>query len=243
MIVTTRKTPPVVPGDALFDVLDAAIPTLDERSVVAVSSKIVAICEGSVVPMETGDKDALVRQQAERYLAPDNMYHVSLTVKNNMLIANAGIDESNGNGNYVLWPQVPQESANAIRRHLQQRLALDDVGVVIVDSKITPLRWGTTGIALSHSGFATLNDYVAQADIFGRPFAFEKANVSDGLAAAAVLVMGEGAECTPIAVITDLPFVKFRRRDPTQEELDQQSIPIDEDLYHDLLTLANWQDE
>ena len=115
--------------------------------------------------------------------------------------------------------------------------------MVIVDSKITPLRWGTTGIALSHSGFATLNDYVAQSDIFGRPFSFEKANVSDGLAAAAVLVMGEGAECTPIVVLSDLPFVTFSRRDPTQEELDQQMIPIDEDLYHDLLTLAHWQEE
>jgi F420-0:gamma-glutamyl ligase len=242
MIATPYKTRPVVPGDVLFDILDTAITALDERSVVAVSSKIAAICEGSVVPMDTGDKDALVRQQAELYLPPDNEYHASLTVKNNMLIANAGIDESNGNGNYVLWPQAPQESANAIRAHLCEQFTVDDVGVVIVDSRITPLRWGTTGIALAHSGFATLRDYVAQPDIFGRPFAFEKANIADGLAAAAVLVMGEGAECTPVAVLGDLSFVAFQRRDPTKEELDERVISIEKDLYRDILTLPHWRD-
>jgi len=241
MITTPHKTPPVVLGDALVDIIDAAITSLDERSVVAVSSKIVAICEGSVVPMANGDKDALIREQAEMYLPPDNEYHVSLTVKHNMLIANAGIDESNGNGNYVLWPQAPQESANGIRSHLQEKYEVADVGVVIVDSRITPLRWGTTGIALAHSGFDTLNDYVSQPDIFGRPFNFEKANIADGLAAAAVLVMGEGAECTPIAVLCELPFATFHRRDPTDEELAQLQIPIDKDLYRDVLTLPHWR--
>jgi F420-0:gamma-glutamyl ligase len=231
----------VVPGDALFDIIDAAITTLDERSVVAVSSKIVAICEGSLVPMTNTDKDALVREQAEMYLPPDNEYHASLTVKHNMLIANAGIDESNGDGNYVLWPQAPQESANHIRFHLQEKFEVADVGVVIVDSRITPLRWGTTGTALSHSGFDALNDYVSQSDIFGRPFNFEKANIADGLAGAAVLVMGEGAECTPIAVMSDLPFVTFHRRDPTDEELAQLHIPLDKDLYRDILALPQWR--
>jgi F420-0:gamma-glutamyl ligase len=37
-----------------------------------------------------------------------------------------------------------------------------------------------------------------------------KVNVADALAAAAVLVMGEGSEQTPLVVIGDVPFVTFQ---------------------------------
>jgi F420-0:gamma-glutamyl ligase len=61
------------------------------------------------------------------------------------------------------------------------------------------------------------------------------------LAAAAVLVMGEGAESTPLALISGLPFVHFQERDPNPEELQNLHIDRRDDLYAPLLNAVPWQ--
>jgi F420-0:gamma-glutamyl ligase len=48
--------------------------------------------------------------------------------------------------------------ANEVRAYLGERFSCRQVGVVIIDSKTTPLRWGVTGVAIAHSGFLALND-------------------------------------------------------------------------------------
>jgi F420-0:gamma-glutamyl ligase len=55
-------------------------------------------------------------------------------------------------------------------------------------------------------------------------------NYADGLAAAAVMMMGEGAEARPLAVIENAE-VQFSE-EVTKEEL---QIPLEEDLYYPLL--------
>jgi F420-0:gamma-glutamyl ligase len=66
--------------------------------------------------------------------------------------------------------------------------------------------------------------------------------VALGLAAAAVLAMGEGTEQTPIAIITDVSFVKFQQRDPTKEELEYFYIKNkEEDLFAPFLNAVKWQ--
>ncbi len=134
-----------------------------------------------------------------------------------------------------------QTSANAIREHLCKKFDLKEVGVIITDSRATPLRWGVTGTVLAHSGFVAIKDYVGQNDLFGRQFAFEKLHVADSLAASAALVMGEGSEQTPLAVVTDVPFVDFQSRNPTQEELDSLIIAKEDDLYAPFLTSVKWE--
>jgi F420-0:gamma-glutamyl ligase len=177
-----------------------------------------------------------------RFLPPGaSRYHVHLTIVDNLLIPEAGVDESNANGHYILWPRDPQGTANAVRAYLSERFNCRHVGVIITDSKTTPLRWGVTGVALAHSGFLPLNDYIGQPDVFGRELRMTKVALADALAAAAVLVMGEGREQTPLAVLGVLPFVVFQGRDPTEEELRQRWISIEDDLYAPLLTAVNWR--
>ncbi len=243
MIVTSIKTHKITQEDKdIFAILDKYLPKLEENAVVAVSSKIVAICEGRIVPLDDKTKDELVEQEAELYLpSSENKYGFSIAVKGNMFVASAGVDESNGNGYYVLWPQDPQASANAIREHLVKKHNLKNLGVVLTDSKTTPLRWGVTGIAVAHSGFAALEDYIGIPDVFGRPMHVTKTNVMDSLAASAVFVMGEGSEQTPLAIVTDVPAVKFQDRNPTHEELDLLKISIDEDLYAPILKKVEWK--
>ncbi|MBI2600657.1 coenzyme F420-0:L-glutamate ligase [Candidatus Daviesbacteria bacterium] len=243
MKLTPIKTHKITKEDKdILKILDKYIVSMKENSVLAITSKIVAVCEGRVVEISKTNRDELVEKEAEIYLSPrENKYGFHITVKHNMLIASAGIDESNGNGYYVLWPKDPQQAANQIRQYLKARFSLTNVGVIITDSKTTPLRWGVTGIALSHSGFVALNTYVGKPDLFGRPLHVTKANAMDGLAASAVLVMGEGAEQTPMAIIEDVPFVEFQDRNPTQQELDMLKIEIDDDIYAPFLKNASWR--
>jgi putative folate metabolism gamma-glutamate ligase len=242
MQLQTIRTHKVTPHEDLFALLDRYLPPLTDGTVVAITSKIVALCQGRVVPSQGTDKQRLIEQTADYWLPPtENRYHVTLTIKENLLIPSAGIDESNSQDHLVLWPEDAQGTANAIRQHLCERFGCQSLGVVITDSRTTPLRWGVTGVSIAHSGFAALNDYIGHADLFGRPLRMTKSHVADGLAAAAVLLMGEGAEQTPLVVLTDLPFVQFQARNPTEEELAALHISIEDDLYAPLLNNVSWQ--
>ena len=226
----------------LLEILDKYLKTLRERSVVVITSKIVSACEGRVVKIKKVDKKEIIKKEAEYFLPPEeNKYNITLTIKGGLLLPAAGIDESNGAGYFTLWPKNPQKTANQVRKYLCRRFPVKKIGVIITDSKTTPLRWGTTGITIAHSGFAALNNYIGKKDIFGRKLKVTKANVVDGLAASAVLVMGEGAEQTPLAVIEDLPFVKFQNRDPSDKELKDLRMNIEDDLYGPLLKSVKWR--
>jgi nucleotide-binding universal stress UspA family protein len=164
-----------------------------------------------------------------------------LTIKGSRLIPMAGIDESNADGHYILWPRDAQQSANALRAFLCERFSLRQVGVLITDSTTAPLRSGVTGIAVAHSGFSALNSYIGAPDLFGRTLRMTRANVAEGLAAAAVLAMGEGSEGTPIAVISEAAFVVLQDRDPTEGELADLRITPESDLYAAMLRAVPWQ--
>ncbi len=244
MIITPVKTRRIRPGQySLEQFLDESIKKLADGSVVAITSKVVAICEGRVVPIGSVDKQKLVEQESDYFIPAElSKYEFSFTLLHNTLIPAAGIDESNGDGNYILWPKNPQNSANKIRLYLKDRFKLKRIGVLIVDSTAYPLRYGTVNIVIAHSGFLATNDYRGQPDLFGRPFKVSISSVAGGLAAAAGVVMGEGTEQTPIAIIKDVPFVKFQDRNPTKKELDSFYIPIlKDDLFAPFLSKMPWQ--
>ena len=246
MKVTGIRTHKITSKDRdILKVLDQYIKDLKDGSVVAVTSKIVAITEGRIVKIqnsEKGQKDRLIEQEAEFYLPrSSNKYNVSLTITGGQLVASAGIDESNANNSYVLLPENPQVSANKIREYLGKRFKLKNIGVIITDSRTSPLRWGVTGVAIAHSGFEALKNYVGIKDLFGRKFEFEKTNIEDSLATSATLAMGEGAEQTPLAIIEDVPFVKFQGRNPTKKEIESLRIDISDDIYASLLTSVKWR--
>lgn len=243
MIITPIKTDKILAGkQSLVDLLDQYLLSFSEKSVLAITSKIVSLCEGRVIPIEGTTKEDLVEAESDYYLpATVSRYGYHFTITNHTLISMSGIDESNGNGDYILWPKDAQTTANEIRDYLTHRFKIKYAGVVIVDSTCTPLRLGTSGIALSFSGFRALNNYVGKPDLFGRPFTVSQANVAGGLAAAAVLVMGEGTERQPFVTITDLSFVEFQTQNPTKEELETLNISLEEDLFGPFLVSARWE--
>ena len=244
MHVQTYKTKKVHAGDKLTSILDTSLPvTIPEKSVVVITSKIVALCENRVVTArDLHTKNNLVPREADYYIEPQhNQYGFYLTIKNSVLVAQAGIDASNVGGKYVLWPKNAQKSAEIIWKYLRTKFKLHKLGIIITDSRLSPLRWGTSGIAIGYCGFSALNDYRGKPDIFGRPLKFTQTAVSDGLAASAVVVMGEGNEQTPLAVITDIPFVTFQARQPTKKELSDLLISLKQDVFSPFLNSPLWK--
>lgn len=245
MIVEAIKTDKILAGrKKIFEVLDESLSEIPEGSIVAVTSKIVSLCEGRVLPLKGNDKDKLVEMESDLYLPRRlSKWNFELTITHRTLVASAGIDESNSGGEYfVLWPKDPQKSTEEIWRHLKEKHKLKKLGVIMTDSTMTPLRWGTTGVAIAYCGFKPINSYIGTPDVFGRELKVSKTNVAGALATAAVIVMGEGAEQTPLALVTEVPFVQFSSAVPDQKEKDGYFVyDYEEDVFQPLLKGADWQ--
>jgi putative folate metabolism gamma-glutamate ligase len=242
MKINTIKTHAIEFGESLNAILDQYMPSLNSKNIVAITSKIVSLSQGRVVPKNSvHSKYTLIEREADAYLKENqSLYNAHLTIKNNILIPSAGIDESNGDGMYILYPHNCQETARLIWEHLRKKHDVTHVGVIITDSHTTPLRKGVTGIALGWCGFEPLYSYIGKPDIFNVPLQVTQINVLDALAAAAVFMMGEGAEQTPIALITDVPKVQFLERPPLKQEEEMIHIPLEEDIYAPLLKSVEW---
>jgi len=199
--IKTRIVMP--PKDEIWDILDGL--DVKDGDVVFITSKILAIHQGRCV--KGVDKEALIKQECTHYLPYKHHagFMVNLTVVDNILIPSAGIDESNADGHYILWPKDVDKLCTEIRRRLMKRHGLKNLGVVSTDSHTTPLRWGVTGITTGLAGVEPLRDLRGESDIFGRKMGVTKVNIIDALAGAAVLFMGEAAEQIPIVILRGYP--------------------------------------
>lgn len=228
------KTRPILPPkDNIYPILDASLPKLREGDVIFITSKILAIHQGRSVKITTKiKKETLIKKEAERYAHSHlkswkNLY---LTIKGHTLIANAGIDESNANGYYILWPKNPSSLAKEICIYLKKKNKIKNMAVVVTDSHIIPLRHGTMGISIGFYGMDPLYDYRGKPDIFGRLLQHTTKNIVDGLSSMAVLLMGEGSERTPIMVLRGAKFVTFTNKDTYRQSV----VAPKHDLYSPL---------
>lgn len=202
-----------------------------ENTVLAVSSKITALWKGCTLPF-TGlaQKEDLIRQHSQAVLQTPLAW---LTVKDGMIMTNAGIDESNADGKLIFLPDC-YACAAELRAALQAKWRVRQLGIVITDSMILPLRTGVIAAAVGVAGFDSVKDLRGQPDIFGRPLQTTFVNVADSLATAAALLMGEAAEQCPLCVIEDAPVVFTEQ--PQQKKL---AYPLENDLYAPLLQAVN----
>jgi F420-0:gamma-glutamyl ligase len=213
-------------GEDLIRFVKQHVRALPSGSVLAVTSKIVALSERRTGRL--ADKVRLIKQESDWAMRTK---YVWLTVRKGLVMASAGIDESNADGKLILLPRDSFKAAARLRRELQAHYRIKKLGVVITDSRIFPLRNGVVGVAVGYAGFKGIKDYTGTPDLFGRKFHFSKVDAADGLATAAVVAMGEGRECQPLAIIKDAP-VAFTDR-VTRRELE---INIADDLYRPLFS-------
>jgi coenzyme F420-0:L-glutamate ligase len=222
-------------GDDLASFITNELPKskVKERSILCVTSKIMSLAERTVISTSEISKADLVRKEADIFVAENDYGTGGLTIKNGLLIAAAGIDESNSkDGAYILYPRDPYGSAQKLHAHLISHYGLKELGIIITDSHTQPLRRGVTGIGLAHWGFNAVQKRVGTHDLYGRELKMTYINALDALAVAAVFVMGEGDESSPLALIEGAK-VQFNSGRSTADEV---QIRWEEDLYRPLFS-------
>src|SRR3989338_470716 len=224
MQVKTIKTRIFQENENLLKFILKYIKRIPENSVLVITSKIVALSEGRVV--ECKDKNQKIKLIKEESDFAIKTKYTWLTIKDGMVMANAGVDESNADGKIILLPKNSFRSADLIRKKLKKIFKLKKFGVLITDSRVFPLRAGIVGVALGYAGFKGVKNYIGQKDIFGRTLKMSRTDVADSLTTTAILCMGEGKERQPLALITNAP-VDFT------EKINRKELIINpkEDLY------------
>jgi coenzyme F420-0:L-glutamate ligase/coenzyme F420-1:gamma-L-glutamate ligase len=231
--------PMVQAGDDLAGLLSAAMAraglTPQSGDVLAVAQKIVSKAEGRSIALASVQPSSAARELAEKtgkdarlveLILSESQYVVRarpnlIIVKHRLgfVMANAGIDQSNigADGHALLLPRDPDGSAATLSAQL-------GLPVVITDSFGRAWRRGTVGVAIGAAGLPALRDLRGQPDLFGRTLMVSITGFADEIAAAAGLVMGQGAEGQPAVLVRGLswssavnPAAELLR--PAQEDL------------------------
>lgn len=235
-LVAVPNFPNVQPGDNVAAIIIAAIGAADlalqDGDILILAHKIISKAEGRLVNLEavtvgdeakaiaaeTGKDPRLVELILSESTSISRMRGGVLIVRHRLgfTSANAGIDRSNvaqdtGEETVLLLPQDPDDSADRLRRAIQEQLGVT-VSVVIADSHGRPFRLGTVGVAIGVAGLPALWDRRGERDLYGYELQHTEVGTADEIAAAASLLMGQGAEGTPVVIMRglDLP-AKFGR--------------------------------
>ena len=222
MQIKAYKTRLFKEGEDLPLFIKEHLPALKEGVVIAVSSKVAGLWEGRTAPLS--HKEEIIKKESD-FCLKTALCH--FTVKDGMVMTNAGVDESNIKGKLSLLPKRPYKTAEVLRKELKKIYGVKKLGVILTDSMILPLRSGVISAAVGYAGFRGVKDYRGKGDIFGRELKMTMVNIADTLAAGAGLLMGEGREKKPFAVIEDAPVVFCAK----QKE-GEIKYPLKDDLYY-----------
>jgi coenzyme F420-0:L-glutamate ligase/coenzyme F420-1:gamma-L-glutamate ligase len=213
--------PIVTPGMDLAALIQqaatAASLPLQAGDILVVTQKVVSKAEGHLIVLQDITPSPLaqnfaqqwgkdprhvevVLQQSRRIVKMDRGVLITET-HHGFICANAGVDQSNIEGEEVVavLPPDPDASARAIRQALRERLGFD-VAVIISDTFGRPWRYGLVNIAIGLSGIEAIKDYTGQLDAQGYELRVTALAIADELAAAAELVMNK-LDNVPVAVI------------------------------------------
>ena len=225
------EIPLIAPGDDLaaiiIDALDSSTLEISDGDILVIAQKIVSKSENRYVDLATVTPSSRARELAAKVDKDPRLVDLILSESSEMLraakgvlvvvhrlghvMANAGIDQSNlgpdenGRERVLLLPENPNAASARLRslfeNHFQRR-----IGVIINDSVGRAWRNGSVGMALGVAGPPALWDRIGTDDLFGRPLQITQIGLADQIAAAAALVMGEGAEGQPVVKVSGLPW-------------------------------------
>jgi coenzyme F420-0:L-glutamate ligase / coenzyme F420-1:gamma-L-glutamate ligase len=242
--------PVIVAGDDLASIIVASLDRseleLTPGDILVVAQKIVSKAEGRIVDLRTVTPSPRAVQLAKETQKDPRLVELILSESTEVLrhrpgvlvvahrlglvLANAGIDRSNvqgnddGGENVLLLPRDPDRSCAELRRAVGAASGVD-VGVMIIDSIGRAWRNGTIGTAIGVSGLPGLLDLRGTPDLFGRALETTEVGLADELAAAASLVMGQAGEGRPVVLARGLGY---GRRSGTAQELIR---PREKDLF------------
>jgi coenzyme F420-0:L-glutamate ligase/coenzyme F420-1:gamma-L-glutamate ligase len=190
-IIPIAGIPEVLAGDdlALLMVDAAGEDAFQESDVVVVTQKVVSKSEGRCV--KALDKANSIAAESKRVLRRTLEGMVIAETHHGFVCANAGVDQSNVNGdNIALLPVDPDASARRIRSRIKHLTGVD-VGIVVSDTFGRAWRLGQTNVAIGVAGIEPFVDYRNTVDGHGHPLTATRIAVADEIAGAAELVMGK----------------------------------------------------
>ncbi|PYU26346.1 MAG: coenzyme F420-0:L-glutamate ligase [Acidobacteria bacterium] len=215
-IVALSNMPEVRRGDDLAALIrDGAKKEqqpIDPSVVLAVAQKIVSKAEGAIADLREIEPSALAQSWAREWRKDPRLVELILSQSRRILkmdrgvlitetrlghvCANAGVDQSNVEGNdfATVLPKDPDASAVRLRKEL-------GCGAVIVtDTFGRPWREGLVDVAIGVAGLAPLEDYRGTLDRRGRKLTGTIVAVADQLAAAAGIAMRKPLGC-PVVLL------------------------------------------
>lgn len=228
MHILPIHTPVIHAGNDLAAIL-AEHAHVQAGDIIVVSSKVIATVEGNAIDLSTLEASQEARDWSEKTgrsaafceavlhevrrlngvvrgacpgallteVRPDGLQSGTI------LVANAGLDESNVTSGYAVgWPKDPAASANALKKRLTD-MASGPVAVIVTDSCCTPRRIGVIAQALATAGLDPIENRIGTTDLFGRSMTITKEARADQLAVAANFLMGNAAQSVPAAIIRD----------------------------------------
>ena len=230
----------VKPGDDVAGLILQAMReehlTFKDGDVVVLSQKVVSKANGLLVDTlstkptakakslatKTGKIPGLVQlilQDSSQVLRADSQAFV-VRRKDGLICLNAGVDKSNVRGRWI-YSRLPPDSdkaANEIRRKLEKR-SRRKLAVIIADTFSRPMRVGQEEFAIGVAGMEPIVDYRGLRDLFGYHLRFKYVPLADEVAAAAELVMGQGTEGTPVAIVRGLQRVRESNKQHLSQSL------------------------
>ncbi len=224
MQIIPIKTRVIRPDDDFLDVVLEGLShtgqEIQDNDILVVAETPLATTEGRIVRLaDVRPSDEAIRIAQKYDMTPElveliiqesteilgGVPHVLLTIKDNTLMANAGIDKSNvPPGHACLLPANPRASAERLRAEVKKRLG-KTIGTMVIDSRTQPLRLGNVGLALGVAGFRPVIDDRGKTDLFGNILKVKRRAIADNLASACTLVIGEADESVPAALVRDAP--------------------------------------
>lgn len=219
-LIALKGLPKIKKGDDLGKLVARAVQEqnlhLEGGDVLVIAQTIVSKAEGNVIdlrgvkPSELAERIAaqlnkdpreveVILQQSSEIV---RLGHVIISrTKHGFICANAGVDHSNVDPEHVtILPDDPDASAARIRDTIKRKLGAN-VAVIITDTQGRAFRRGCVGVAVGLAGMNPLLDQRGKRDLYGKELHATITSPADALAAAAVAVMGEASEGTPVVVV------------------------------------------
>lgn len=211
---TVNNIPLVKQGDDLTDFLRDV--DLHDGDIVVIASTIVSKAEGlmrsleSFTPSERARRIAAGLNEDPRFIEAVLGQSTEILIEKPFLLVeskfgqvcvNAGLDRSNVEAGFVLLlPDKPSRSAQLIRARINERYG-KNVAVIITDTCGRSFREGQTGVGIGFAGIAPMKDWRGMKDLAGKALEITNEGVGDEIAGLANLMMGEGADGTPIVIV------------------------------------------
>ena len=204
--------------DELKKILKNSRVQIKNEDVIVISSKFISNSQGRVLEISNSKICDKAKEIAEKFNSDKNFIEIVfresdkiiggvagfvMSTTDGILAPNAGIDKSNSKGTkIILYPNEPYKFAEELKKKIFLEFNLH-VGIIIVDSRLMPVRIGTTGVAIACAGIEPTKDLRGEKDLDGNPLKVTFQATADNLASIANHEMGEGDDLHPIAIIRD----------------------------------------